>query len=420
MTLSRDEERNDQFLRLFGNGHGRAFLWHLEDPTLLDAETLYQACTHDRGFMEDRRDFYLGQFLDLRPDRDEILDRVWRRLVRTPVGGFWTDNQGVMRSLARRYAEGGDERAKKALYRRVEKNLAEGKADGVSDLLHADKESALSHLVRLFEGAIKYPDDPFRLSHDIEDAFGEEWRNDWARANAPSSETARMVLAEIDRVYEKPPPERPIRTYDDLLAMPIGERYAYKKLFNFLSHSSDAEFRKAAENLPSNDTDLANVLKWLFDYRDWPLDPRLLFNLTRSRSWKVKNAAYRALCRLKSPAVRKFALQRLPLRREGQRAVDLLVTNYEPGDERIIRERAEKSKDVDELHEFLMELLQIIEQHPEIDNEFLTFLYDHQPCSFCRYSVVKCLIDRNLFTVQHREECLRDAEEDTRKLADSF
>ncbi len=368
--------------------------------------------------MEDSRAFYLAQFLDLVPYRDELLARVWKRLVRLPQPkNYFAGHQFQVRWLATRYALRGDEAAKQSVRKRIIKNLQTGEMRGVENWLLVDRESALQEVVVLFE-MLHSPledDDGRMIGYAIEEVFGEQWFEEWVKSLPPESRTARLIREDPNIYKRAKEKEQVVRTYEELISTVEENQLPYAARSTFLDNATESEFIKAARNLPSDPRLLAQYLQ-IFgrERRPWPIEPQPLFQLAKSNSSKVAARSYAVLRKIKSDEVRQFALRNISKRYAGQLAVDLLVLNYLPGDEEIIKERAEQALWPHELHNVLMPLREIIKSHPEIDNSLIAYLYEKQPCSFCRESVVDFMIQRNMVTDDIRLECLHDASEETR------
>jgi hypothetical protein len=113
--------------------------------------------------------------------------------------------------------------------------------------------------------------------------------------------------------------------------------------------------------------------------------------------------------------VREFAITQLD-RPEYQRySIEMLARNYEPGDEQRIRAAITLPDDECERHWLLMSLLKFIEQRPEAESEASgELIYEHTPCSQCRYSVVTLMNNRKNLPERFREECQYDVVADTR------
>lgn len=333
--------------------------------------------------------------------------------MRTPPV-FLAGAQGQMLGLAAIYSGRGNEVARAALYKRVTKNIASGSLKGEWQLFQLDGERALEFLLPLLENdASTVPEDNLgAIASSLEDCLGEEWVREWLEEQPADSKVAASV-----RNWRKPPPqEKPrekVTTLEELLATFEKSWHAAS---SFLEHASDDEFRRAAENLPSNEKLLGRYLRRVFVRRRWPIEPEPLFELTKSKNWGVRRGAFRVLEEIQSPVVRRFGLKELKKRWNGPLASDLLLKNYRPGDEELVRQRADHSRDLDELHSVLTTLLKMVERQPDVADEYVTYLYDSMPCSFCRFFVVKEMIKRGLMTDAVREECRYDASEDTREL----
>jgi hypothetical protein len=367
--------------------------------------------------MEDSRDFYLSQFLDLVPYGDDVLERVWRRLVRTPQRNlYFSGSQSQMRWLATRYALRGNEGARRALKMRVSKNLLAGETRGFDSLLAVEGKSCLPHVVSILEQeSISFDADAWsRIRYELEDEFGEEWLTNWILSLPATYRTAHALLDVSSGSHDSYEATRWVKTLDDLMSTAKGEPLDYYACANFTQNASEEEFVKAARSLPSEPQMLASYLRIFTRRRPWPIEPQPLFEASKSKNWKVVRECYSVLENVISPEVRRFALRRIGLRYEGQLAVDILRVNYEPGDENLIRERSEKCKSLFEMHYVLMPFRELLEAQPEIDDSLVEYLYSANPCSYCRESIVKRMIERNLVTHQIRNECLHDASEDTR------
>ncbi len=308
--------------------------------------------------------------------------------------------------------------AKSALYKRVRKNILEVRVvNGVDNLLELDREKALDYFVALMDKSeVELRDNEYgSLGYDIEKTFGEEWKEAWLLANEHSSRTAAAIRREDKSVYRERGGEKVV-TAEDLLEVFRQRGDSRNAADSFQSAASTEEFERAARNLPSPEEGLAEYLRSVFVRRPWPIEPQPLFELAKSRKWKVVRQAYRVLEKIESPEVRRFALAKLQNRYQGRLASDLLIKNYRPGDAKRLRLRADASRGRDEMHEILMSLRQLVEKHPEIGDQYVQYLYDTMPCSFCRYSIVKVMMERKMVTGEVRAECLHDAAEDTRLL----
>ena len=419
-----DSLTREEFARLLSIGHGRAYLAALEDPSLIDSDLIYEKCGRDSTMIsESARAEYLSKFIDLLPDRELILARLWKRYIKESPAYFYGD-EFHLRQIALVYAKRGDKGACEALYKRVLRSLEVGKVFGVEELLEVGREQALDRVISILDSREKsaVDDNLCHVSFAIEEVFGEEWLDRWLQENASESRTIQHLL-EVRKAPRDTRKRFPrISTVSQLMAEvdEDGDRLPYDAIRSFVEHATDEEFAIAARNLPSDPKILAKYLT-MFRKRTWPLDLYSLFDLTRvkgnrGRRWRAVRAVYQILKEIHAPAVRKFALDRLEDRYHGQLAAQLLIKNYIPGDEERIRHRADRSLWPQEMHSILSDLLVLVEEHPEIADGYVVYLYETIPCGFCRYLVVKAMSERGLVTDEIRHECRNDSEEDTRNL----
>ncbi len=128
-------------------------------------------------------------------------------------------------------------------------------------------------------------------------------------------------------------------------------------------------------------------------------------------------AALTALAHVTHPAVRKLALELLddPVRRV--MAVDLLASNYLPGDEGRILALLDEDVAPHIWHWLGYGALAIFSAHPEAADLALHCIYERTPCSHCRHRAVALLHRRGQLSDAMVEECCHDAHAGTRALA---
>lgn len=321
-----------------------------------------------------------------------------------------------MLGLAALYAGREDEVARAALYKRVAKNIASGSLEGHWQLLEVDRERALEFLVSRLQSdaSTVHEDELTAIASTLEDVFGEDWVRDWVERTPQDCRVAQAVRKWRETPPRREKPERMVKTLERLMSR---FEASWDAANSFVENASEEEFQRAARNLPSDEKLLAQYLRRLFIRRPWPIEPNPLFELTKSKHWRLRRSAFRVLEEIQSPEVRRFGLKELKKRWNGQLAADLLLKNYQPGDEELIRQRAHKSRNLEELHNLLRTLLKIVEQQPGVPKEYVDYLYDTMPCSFCRFFVIKEMVGRGLMTEAVRKECRYDASQDTRELA---
>jgi hypothetical protein len=131
---------------------------------------------------------------------------------------------------------------------------------------------------------------------------------------------------------------------------------------------------------------------------------------------QVKWAAVTAMASVTHPAVR-AAGKRLIAEGDLAEGIALLVCNFEAGDFSIVTGHLEQLDDADEVHHVAGELLDLCEAHPGPEAlDALLEIYTFSPCSTCRRKAANMLISANLAPLWLLEECVFDADPETRSL----
>lgn len=183
--------------------------------------------------------------------------------------------------------------------------------------------------------------------------------------------------------------------------------------------TSDAELIHAATDLPlENDIERLRAHLSIFSKRPFPLDPDPLIELVSNADESVVARALNALEQVAHEKVRKLSFELRDSEEWSDRSVGLLKHNYRSGDHRMIVELLERETDPDKLHVMGLGVREVYEQNPSAEGlEPLMLVYEKGPCSMCRFGCVKLLRDLNGVPDWMAEECLHDADPETRQLA---
>ncbi len=159
-----------------------------------------------------------------------------------------------------------------------------------------------------------------------------------------------------------------------------------------------------------------------FFWCPYPGDPHPLIQDAGSTCEELQNAAWRALENVRHPAVREFALCNAQNGIRTPENFALLVTNYMPQDaellEMLLRE-AIAARDRDGVHAAGMGIVRAFYQDSKrpCPKHLLPLLYEYDPCSYCRRSVVMRMAKHRMLTKEIMEECLYDSNEEIRSYA---
>jgi hypothetical protein len=174
---------------------------------------------------------------------------------------------------------------------------------------------------------------------------------------------------------------------------------------------------RALVELPREDLELLRPYLCVFGRRAFPLDPQPIIELLDDPREKVAWFAANALAQTTHLAVRAAALRMAdagPLR---ERALDLLVANWQPGDGQVMERLLRSEQDAYQIHTIGLGLKKIAERQLSADLvPALLIGYERTPCSECRGALVEALLRLDALPGQLRAECRWDARSDTRAL----
>lgn len=164
-------------------------------------------------------------------------------------------------------------------------------------------------------------------------------------------------------------------------------------------------------------------LLWIFRRASLPdLHPRI-WKLADAKDDVLRDAALQALAQNKDSRIGELGRARLrsgAFTARDSDTLDLFIRNYYPQDEQLIMSAlALLSPDVDEAHNLGSSLLDICDANTSCASlDMLKWVYESTPCSLCRYSSVKQMAIIGEVPHEIFAECLDDANEDLRNLAE--
>ena len=181
--------------------------------------------------------------------------------------------------------------------------------------------------------------------------------------------------------------------------------------------ASEQDLRLAADDLMMED-DPDRLLAYLriFRKREFPGDPRRLFELSLSTDAKLSENARFALAQVRHPAVRGLIDKFIA---EGELAVvRLMIRNFLPGDERTVASMLRDAKNDDVAHEICLATGDMSKANQDADmSQLLLEVYERSPCSICRRIAVEELQLRKSMPEWMPQECRYDCDAATRNAA---
>jgi hypothetical protein len=414
-----------QFRESLRLGLGRAILYARDYDVSEFRNVILDACLHCYSHdvqSEGTRGSYMYDLVGCLPDKEFYYDQVLKSLAGS--GDDWDAAQRLY--FAGRLVFDGRADAKQAMYDAYSPGPRMGEAlginflqmDGIKGLLFVAEKMGALLLERPEE-----VDEGFLHSQSVE-ICGEQatWEalNDAARSNV-FIEKYKSVAAKSrarDFSMRTLPQQIASLSYEQVL-----KEFSLKKphlLWKWGERASDDQLELAAKGLiVATDSKQQLLHLRIFERRRFPLDVRAILALVDIQEDRVGFRAVRALKHITHPAVRALAFGLMDSRsfaRGG--AIDLLAANYQKGDHEVVLRWFREEDDAEALHAFGMDLMKFWKQHPDNDTEvlMLRLLYEKGPCSFCRGTAVRRLIEREALAAEHRAECAWDANYDIRDL----
>lgn len=161
----------------------------------------------------------------------------------------------------------------------------------------------------------------------------------------------------------------------------------------------------------------------LFSKRRFPFDHQKLLQLAEFGDDRLERDvisifAIYALSLIPHPDVRALALKMIAEGNRAERAVGLLVNNFEPGDWQLITELTRHPLDAEAYHSLAFGVHGIYKAHPsEAAAEAFTNFYEYGECSYCRDRNIEVLLELGALPEWMLEELKHDANSDLRARA---
>ncbi|CAG0930736.1 hypothetical protein TFLX_01912 [Thermoflexales bacterium] len=428
-----------EFAVALKKGLGRAWL-HVANYGLDDvADLVLEACLHKQSYDpqdESSRAVWLfemfGQTSHYARFRESILDAL------STETDTWDSQQ--LCNLAKEMAIRGDELARQAV-----KVYAFEKANdpACDDWLGAKEWRDLAGVEGVIDLARIYGQRLIIDPNDRPDYFW--WTNETKQIyqaallqNAQNDSAiqayweyleARGVFASLDQPVDREVARqearkhiRPINQILDDAKNGASEYPSYYTVFGRYATSDELEVVYNA--LLTATDDVARVrLLWVFRRASPPRLDDIIFKWAFGDNEDLREAALIALAQITDARIRTLASTKLTagqLNSSDSAVLALFLHNYQSEDAQAINSAVVtiELEDCEDAHSWGVELINIAERHadPELAPA-LRWVYANTPCTLCRSSVVKLLDQFQALDDALLQECLHDAEEDTRAIA---
>lgn len=195
------------------------------------------------------------------------------------------------------------------------------------------------------------------------------------------------------------------------------------RYMRFGKYATDDELKIVLERLVEETQETVCLrLLWIFRRTPLPeLHPRI-WQLADSKDDALRYSAVEALAQSQDPRVGELGRSRLrsgAFTARDSDTLDLFIRNYQPQDEQLILSALTLlPPDEDEAHSLGSSLLNICDENTSgASLDMLKWVYESTPCTVCRHSAVKQMAATGRVPPEIVAECLDDADEDLRHLA---
>lgn len=195
------------------------------------------------------------------------------------------------------------------------------------------------------------------------------------------------------------------------------------RYMRFGKYATDDELKIVLQRLVEETQETVCLrLLWIFRRAPLPDLPPRIWQLADAKDDALRYAAVEALAQNGDPRVGELGRSRLrsgAFTARDSDTLDLFIRNYQPRDEQLIMSAlAPLSPDEDEAHSLGSSLLNICDENTSgASLEMLKWVYESTPCTICRYCSVKQMAAKGRVPPEIVAECLDDADEDLRNLA---
>lgn len=409
-----DNECRQAMLR----GQGRGLLAVRQDPEKYRDLVLW-ACSHKISFdtqCEGARTWYVWQMAHCYADIRPFVQAAARSLRECPSDGDWTIF--CLSELLGFFAGDGSRAAQRALeekYRQLYEVLLSGeRPDGgifperedfhqLCVVMAVDSRSYLKiagDIGRLYRSGLGFDGSDFDWLYE---AKGKRWQNDLRKAAETSEDLAAYLEAQQE--YERECEERRKEKCPNAWRLRKGDPETAARYAEAYLAQTEPEARAKALDP--------------FRRCPFPEDPSPILADAESDCEALREAAWRALAKIRRPLVRDFVLGRL--NEDPAKTVPLLAKNYQPRDaallEKLVTSIPVDFEETTGWHGVGLEVLGMARDDLKAPPSLLRYIYETSYCSCCRENALEQMGRRHMLTEEILEECLYDSSDEIRAYA---
>lgn len=414
-----------QFHNSLKRGTGEAFLILQDNPNIDFSDSIIKGAITNYAYdqqSEGSRAVYIYQFIKKVKQKDKIIKAVLTKL-QVEKTDYWSLDQ--MCDLAVLFFKAGHTEAKTALYNRFDKNTLEGyEFCGKEQLMEIDGINGILKVAAIVGKKILEENDS-----------GDSYLIDtFQKKNKDLS-----VYAELTKASKK---NKFIDAYNKSI---LENKWTFSKRRKFTMFSYELVKEKIESNKfrvisvdRANDLSIEDVEKLanelleekskpkqelylrFFSKRKFPFDYHPILKIASGKNpakTRLVEFSVDALKYFSGKDIRQLALEKLEAKKNPFKYLDLLVSNYKKGDNKLLNEIVNRSDNYDFIHSIGFGYLDIYEANKTKEcRQPLEAIYKKMNCGLCRKNVIKLLLDNNVLSDTIRQEIKFDSNEEIRKL----
>ena len=414
-----------QFFDSLKRGTGEAFLLAQDNPEIDFSPYIIKGIVKNYAYdgqSEGDRAQYIYDLISLSKKKGEIRKAVLRGLA-AERKDTWTLTH--LFALAKIYAQKGDDELRQAIYDRFLYNPIDG-SDwvGYSEILELGGFQGLLYISEKYGTWLGESPDRWVDDHIIKNFQDDNPQIKVLQELDKAARTNPHVKIYLDCIQKTEACRKPnitdIEKYSDIVDEALNIKYfAIRRRRKGLS---EFELAQIAKRL-LEERSMVNQEKLLavFCIFKFPFDSSFILRLAKqkfSKKCRISEFATCALKHLKAKNIRNFALKRIMKAQKPNLYADILVSNYENGDSRILTAVARKFKNKDIVECLAASYIAILKSNKTKEcKEPLEELYGKMNCGIHRLALVEVLIENDVLSEKLREEIRYDSYPETRELA---
>jgi hypothetical protein len=417
-----------QFKNSIRLGTGAAYLLIKKYPLINFTKEIIYCATHNLAYdqqCEPSRARYIYEIICQSVHKDKIANAVLSELLIQKNNSY---DLNQMCEIAVLCVLDGNQKARKIIYKRFEKNLLRGYTYcGNSALLEMDGMDGLLRIANLI-GQILQRDPNDWEDGSREDYFQKEHPDiDVYKCLENAAKTNLNIKTYLNSIKENKRHSATIRErkpYTYASVKEIIEHKDQKPVLSFIVRDlgKDDFIRLAKDFLQEDNPENQEQYLRIFAKYKFPLSYEPLLEIVIERRSKKTHRfffAIQALSHFKADKIRTFVIGKLRTVNNAWEYLPLLERNYKKGDSQLLYNIISKTNNNDHIHNIADALVDIYNTNSTKDcKRPILAIYRKLTCSLHREYLIKILLANDILSKQMRNEINYDCNVDSRKLVE--